>query len=196
MNEEVVLYTASSFVVQNDSISENYNKAKDYFEKEDYANALIEIQKVIDKKGLTIKQKVKSNYLLANIFYASRSNRNAIKYYRKTLSLIESDENISLKDGNNLTEFDEYIKAEALLKYGNTFYRLNSIDGLKIDKDSALFFYKEVDKILSLDKNILEVKSRAYTNSSVIYLSAEVKVCFLIQVSGTLSLCVFLTSKK
>ena len=171
MNEEVVLYTASSFVVQNDSISENYNKAKDYFEKEDYANALIEIQKVIDKKGLTIKQKVKSNYLLANIFYASRSNRNAIKYYRKTLSLIESDENISLKDGNNLTEFDEYIKAEALLKYGNTFYRLNSIDGLKIDKDSALFFYKEVDKILSLDKNILEVKSRAYTNSSVIYLN-------------------------
>lgn len=171
MNEEVVLYTASSFVVQNDSISENYNKAKDYFEKEDYANALIEIQKVIDKKGLTIKQKVKSNYLLANIFYASRSNRNAIKYYRKTLSLIESDENIYLKDGNSLTEFDEYIKAEALLKYGNTFYRLNSIDGLKIDKDSALFFYKEVDKILSLDKNILEVKSRAYTNSSVIYLN-------------------------
>mgnify|MGYP000518905739 CR=1 FL=1 len=172
INEEVVLDAASSFVVQNDSIQEKFNRAKNYFEKEDYPNALKEIQKFLDSKGITKKQKVESNYLLANIFYATRSNKNAIKYYRKTLSLIENKDKIdNNEDGSDLISEYKFIKAESLLKYGNTYYRLNNIDELKIHKDSALFFYKQVDKILSLDNTILEVKSRAYTNSSVIYLN-------------------------
>lgn len=171
--EVVLLNTTSSFVVlQTDSLSRNYYKSKGYLEKEDYKNALIEAQKIFEgDKNIGNKESILANLLLANIFYATRSNHNAIKYYKKTLSELKNNSFDQFRNGKDTLFNKDLIKAEALLNYGNTYYRLNLIDELNIHKDSALYFYNEVNRISSLNKDILEVKSRAYSNSSVIYLN-------------------------
>ncbi len=162
--------TTSSFV-QKDSLKIKYYKAKNFFKEEKYTNALKIAQEILEKTNLTLDEKVSVNYLIANIFYATRSNQNALKYYRKTLNYITSINVDNIQNQIDLSFNRDIIKAETLLKYGNIFYRLNSIENLKIYKDSSLYFYNEVEKIPELNSNILEVKSRAYSNSSVIFLN-------------------------
>ena len=170
-NEEVVLSNTTSSFVQKDSLKINYKKAKTFFKEEQYTNALEIAQEILEKPNLSLEEKVSVNYLIANIFYATRSNKNALKYYRKTLNYITTVNLDNIQNQIDLSFNKDIIKAETLLKYGNTFYRLNSIENLKIYKDSSLYYYNQVEKIPELNNEILEVKSRAYSNSSVIFLN-------------------------
>ncbi len=168
--EEVVFSTTSSFVVQKDSIQTKYKKAKELFEKQDYVNSLeIALEATKTSSFLNVKETILLNQLIANIFYKSRNNKNALIYYRRTLKLIK---NIALKENSdNISKNFDFTLAEVYLNYGNIYYRLNSINNLKKNKDSALYFYNMVDKIKTKDNDVLEVKSRAYSNSSVIYMN-------------------------
>ena len=173
-NKEDVFNTSSLFVIQKDSLSLDYKKAKQFYERQDYENSLKKALKIIeDNKNINSTEVILTNHLIANIFFASRNNKNAIKYYKRTIQFLtdfESDETTNL--GKSIINFDKNkIYAESVLALGSSYYRLNFRDKLKKDKDSALYFYKELDKIGFSDDNILEVKSRAYTNLSVIYMN-------------------------
>ncbi|WP_254712510.1 tetratricopeptide repeat-containing sensor histidine kinase [Polaribacter pectinis] len=171
-SKEVVFNTTSSFVLQNDSLSQNYKSAKVFFEKEDYANALREAQKIVEVgSSYSSEELVLTNYLIANIFYSTKSYDNAIKYYKKTLDLVQQLKDVEFKSEAEINFDKDFIKAEAYLNFGNSYYQLYNKDYLQKHKDSALFFYDKVDDFFSSKNNVLEVKSRAYSNSSVIYLN-------------------------
>jgi len=62
------------------------------------------------------------------------------------------------------------IEAKTLLGIGTSFFRLET-NTLKIPLDSALCYYEKIMTVKGLNREILEVKSRAYTNLSGIYMS-------------------------
>ncbi|WP_232457040.1 tetratricopeptide repeat-containing sensor histidine kinase [Polaribacter sp. SA4-12] len=174
--EEVVSNTTSSFVFQNYTLSENYKKAKIFYENKDYANSLRLALKISESDNPKNEvELILLNHLIANIYYATRNNKNALVYHKKTLNYLK-EFNLSVDkneiNSDNITYFDkDYITSETLLNYGNAFYRLNIRDNIKRYKDSALYYYNEVDKINTLKNNVLEVKSKAYNNISSIYMN-------------------------
>lgn len=171
---EVVFNTTSSFVIQNDSLTVNYSKAKTLYDNKDYVSSLRMALKVTELNSYkNEEEKILINHLISNIYYATRNNKNALIYYKKTLDYLKKDNKYA--DGNKIDNnfsFDkDYIVSETLLNYGNTFYRLNINEGLSKYKDSALYYYKKVDETTSPQKNVLEVKSKAYNNLSGIYMN-------------------------
>ena len=80
-SKEAVLYMASSFVMQKDSLSEEYSKAKKLYDLKKYASSLKVALKLIEEDNKSSnKELIFTNYLIANIFFSSRSNNDAIKY--------------------------------------------------------------------------------------------------------------------
>ncbi|MEE9407114.1 MAG: ATP-binding protein [Polaribacter sp.] len=170
-SKEAVFSTASSFIIQKDSISERYINAKKLYENQDYGNSLKSALDILkNENSISNVEKTLVNHLIGNIYYSTRNNLNAIKYYKKTLNILH---NPILKENTIKNNFNErFIFAEIYLNYGNVYYRLNSEKGIKKYRDSALYFYNEVSSIKGIDDDkILEVKSRAYSNSSVIYMN-------------------------
>lgn len=174
--KEVVFYTASSFVLQKDSIFEKYLEAKDYYVNKDYKKSLEKALKILElEKSISEKELILTNHLVANIFYNTRSNKNAVKYYKKNIKLFDTFINL---DSNDSFDDLNLIKSETLLNLGNLYYRFfnvdatpSNVDELKIYKDSAFYFYLQIDSIRGFTPSILDVKSRAYSNSSVIYMN-------------------------
>ncbi|WP_235318251.1 tetratricopeptide repeat-containing sensor histidine kinase [Polaribacter sp. Hel1_85] len=169
---EAVFNTASFFVQKKDSLSNEYTKALSLYEKKDYVKSLRLALKTLEKNN-SLNETILLNYLIANIYFDTKSNYNALKFYRNTLKFFK-------KEGNFLDEkvkylFDEnYIKSESLLKYGNSFYRLSFLEKNESFRDSALYYYKQVDKINTFNKKNLEVKSKAYNNISGIYMNDSI----------------------
>ncbi len=174
-SKEAVLYMASSFVMQKDSLSEEYSKAKKLYDLKKYASSLKVALKLIEEDNKSSnKELIFTNYLIANIFFSSRSNNDAIKYYKKTLNLLNKSRNNNLDILTNDSNSLENIESVTLLALGSLYYRLYANDNLKKDKDSALFYYKKVVKIESLNNNIFPIKSKAYINLSGIYMKDSI----------------------
>lgn len=160
--------------MQKDSIPEGFNKAKKLYEDQDYGNSLKSALDIFKKtKPKSDIERILVNQLIGNIYYSTRNNKNAIKYYNRTLNLLQ---NPSLKENAIEREVNKnFILAEVYLNFGNIYYRLNSQNNIIKYRDSALFFYNKVSSIKGIDNNkVLEVKSRAYSNSSVIYMNDSV----------------------
>lgn len=169
-SKEVVLNTASSFVIENDSLSVKYKEAKKLYDNQDYANSLKLALEVVDETtSSSFEETILINQLIANIYYATRNNSNALKYYKITVNLLQkSSLQKEVRIGLKNTDF---ILAEIYLNYGNIYYRLNSENNLKKFRDSALYFYNKVGFIKGVNSEFLEVQSRAYSNSSVVYMN-------------------------
>jgi signal transduction histidine kinase len=175
-SKEVVFYTTSSFVLQKDSISDKYLEAKKYYTNKDYKTSLQKALKILELgHNISRKELVLTNHLVANIFYNTRSNKNAVKYYKKNIKLFDTFINL---DGNDYFDDLDLIKSESLLNLGNLYYRFfnvditpNNTDVLKVYKDSAFYFYNQIDSIRGFSPSILDVKSRAFSNTSVIYMN-------------------------
>jgi signal transduction histidine kinase len=169
-SKEVVLNTTSSFVIQNASFSVKYKKAKELYGNQDYANSLKLALEIVDEiNSDSFEEIILINQLIANIYYSTRNNYNALKYYKKNVNILQNsffEKEVSI--GHKSTDF---ILAEIFLNYGNIYYRLNSENNLKKFRDSALYFYNKLDFIKSVNSEVLEVQSRAYSNSSVIYMN-------------------------
>ncbi|WP_158841153.1 tetratricopeptide repeat-containing sensor histidine kinase [Polaribacter sp. L3A8] len=176
--KEVVSNATSSFVIQADTLSSDYLKAKEYFDNKKYTNSLKLALKIVDNKSnLYSKDNILINYLIANIFFSTKNNHNAIKYYKKTISYIEKYPRTDKNYDNLKSEYDfneNNILAESLLSLGSSYYRLNNVNNSETHKDSALYYYREVDRIGVLNDNVYKVKSRAYTNISAIYMNDSI----------------------
>jgi len=175
-SKEVVYNTTSSFVLEKDSLSEKYLEAKKYYIRKEYKHSLQIAFEILEKeKAISKEELVLTNYLVANIFYNTNSNNNAIKYYKKSIKLFDTFINL---DNNDYFDDLDLIKAESLLNLGNLYYRFFNVDEttdnvveLKIYKDSAFYFYRQIDSIRGFRPSLLDVKSRAYSNTSVIYMN-------------------------
>ena len=173
--KEVVIHTTSFVVQKMDTLSVGYLKANKYYGSKNYMDALrISLELLHDKNSLTPYELVLTNQLVADIYFESRNSKKALKYYKQTLDYLKVYKRAQL-DVNNPSSIDlssamNLIEAKTLLGMGTSFFRLET-NTLKIPLDSALYYYEKILTVKGLNREILKVKSRAYTNLSGIYMS-------------------------
>lgn len=173
--EEVGIFSTSSVVHQNDSLSSEYLKAKKHFSSKNYSHALrISLELLQSNHSLTPNELILINQLIADIYFESRNSINAIKYYKKTLhylTIFKRDQlDLNLPISSNFNQRTNLIKAKTLIGIGTSFYRLEDTN-LNTPLDSALYYYQKITNIKDVHREVLEVKSRAYTNISGIYMN-------------------------
>ena len=174
--KEVVIHTTSFVVQKTDTLSVGYLKASKYYGSKNYMDALrISLELLHDNNSLTPYELVLTNKLVADIYFESRNSKKALKYYKLTLNYLKVYKRAQL-DVNTPSSLDlssamNLIEAKTLLGIGTSFYRLEDTNTLKISLDSALYYYEKILTVKGLNREILEVKSRAYTNLSGIYMS-------------------------
>ena len=173
--KEVVTHTTSFVVQKMDTLSVGYLKASKYYGSKNYMDALrISLELLHDNNSLTPYELVLTNQLVADIYFESRNSKKALKYYKLTLNYLKVYKRAQL-DVNNPSSIDlssamNLIEAKTLLGIGTSFFRLET-NTLKIPLDSALYYYEKILTVKGLNREILKVKSRAYTNLSGIYMS-------------------------
>ena len=173
--KEVVTHTTSFVVQKMDTLSVGYLKASKYYGSKNYMDALrISLELLHDNNSLTPYELVLTNQLVADIYFESRNSKKALKYYKQTLDYLKVYKRAQL-DVNNPSSIDlssamNLIEAKTLLGIGTSFFRLET-NTLKIPLDSALYYYEKILTVKGLNREILKVKSRAYTNLSGIYMS-------------------------
>ena len=173
--KEVVIHTTSFVVQKMDTLSVGYLKANKYYGSKNYMDALrISLELLHDNNSLTPYELVLTNQLVADIYFESRNSKKALKYYKQTLDYLKVYKRAQL-DVNNPISIDlssamNLIEAKTLLGIGTSFFRLET-NTLKIPLDSALYYYEKILTVKGLNREILKVKSRAYTNLSGIYMS-------------------------
>ena len=173
--KEVVTHTTSFVVQKMDTLSVGYLKASKYYGSKNYMDALrISLELLHDNNSLTPYELVLTNQLVGDIYFESRNSKKALKYYKQTLDYLKVYKRAQL-DVNNPSSIDlssamNLIEAKTLLGIGTSFFRLET-NTLKIPLDSALYYYEKILTVKGLNREILKVKSRAYTNLSGIYMS-------------------------
>jgi signal transduction histidine kinase len=174
--EEVVKITTSSAIQQTDSFSIRYLKAKNYFSSRNYTAALrTSLELLQSENSLTPKQLILINQLIADIYFESRNSKDAIIYYKKALNYFNAfkREQLDLNSSTNVVLSPEMNlkRAKVLLGIGTSFYRLEDTNISKKLLDSALYYYQKISNIKDLTGEVLEVKSRAYSNMSAVYMN-------------------------
>ena len=174
--EEVVKITTSSAIQQTDSFSIRYLKAKNYFSSKNYTAALrTSLELLQSENSLTPKQLILINQLIADIYFESRNSKDAIIYYKKALNYFNAfkREQLDLNSSTNVVLSPErnLKRAKVLLGIGTSFYRLEDTNISKKLLDSALYYYQKISNIKDLTGEVLEVKSRAYSNMSAVYMN-------------------------
>jgi signal transduction histidine kinase len=174
--EEVGVFTTPSVVKQNDSLSSGYLIAKKHFRSKNYTHALrISLELLQSNNSLTPSELILINQLIADIYFESRNSINAIKYYKKTLHYLtifkRGQLDLNLPISSNFNQHTNLIKAKTLIGIGTSYYRLEDTNILNTPLDSALYYYQKITNIKDLNREVMEVKSRAYTNMSGIYMN-------------------------
>ena len=164
--EEVVVTTASSYIIQTDPILKSrYNDLNKKFSKGDDEKLILnKTLELIEeaKKSNNIEVIILSNFLIGKIFEKVDNYKRAIDYYKSSLKLLELDEfeENNLKFNEEIGDF--YVKL--LLKLAGNYQDLK-------DNNNALFFYNKILEIQSLNKEVLTNQAMSYGNISAIYLS-------------------------
>ncbi|WP_299046718.1 tetratricopeptide repeat-containing sensor histidine kinase [uncultured Polaribacter sp.] len=174
IKDEVELKTTSSFIFQSGELSKGYLEAKKLYDTNNFAKSLqlsLNLLKNYNTEHVNNTEEILLlKHLIANIYYATRNNENALLYYNQTLQSLNEIKKFIDNIKAPIHSDINYIKSESLLKYGNTFSRLNIINNNNSYRDSAIYYYKVIDSINSNSDKVLEIKSKAYNNLSVIYL--------------------------
>lgn len=172
-NKEAVSDTASSFVYQKDSLSKNYKDVKYFYDNKDYKKSLQKALIILENKNKVSKiEYLLTTNLVANIFYLNRNDKNAIKYFKKNIKLLQNFKELdNFKPQFIFSEDIALIYSESLLNLGNLYYRLYNAAGVNNKRDSILYYYQKVNNLPYASPSILEVKSRAYSNTSVMYMN-------------------------
>ena len=102
--------------------------------------------------------KFKINFLIAKIYRKSRDHKKAIASYKTSLKLL----NGFLLEGDGIEFTQQNYLAENLLNLGTQFQLLEKYD-------SAVFYYKKMDDIISYKNEVLDFKALSYANLSGIY---------------------------
>lgn len=153
----------SSYLNESDSIlKKEYKKIKDLYNKNEYTQALIDALNLYDKARKNSQTKYTYLYalLIADIYSKVNNYEKSLHYYKVSLSIILSKNMLEVTDIDDNFISIEYAKA--LLKIGSAFQKSKN-------NDSAKYYYNKLDKLKSLNKNVLRYKAISYSNFSGIY---------------------------
>ncbi len=162
-----VLASALFVIQKKDSLLIEYKKALKLLNEEDYSNSL--------EKGLVLLAKLEKtnffelkylcNFLIGDCFLKMREKDKAIRYYKKSLFLLESNQHLFNKENpvyGKINVFPE-LKARNLLRLGTLYARAEK-------KDSAVLYYEGVIDLNSFGKKVLPYKASAFNNLSGLYI--------------------------
>jgi len=158
--------TSSTFLYQtSDSlIIKEYKVIKNLYDNKKYADALGKALKYYEKiknsRGIEIDRIREFNILIGDIFTRTNNYRRALNYYKNSLSSYLTNDKEKLNKIDNY--FSDPLYAKNLLRLGAAYQRLRI-------KDSAVIFYKRMENLSSLNKEVLNLKAASYTNLSGIY---------------------------
>lgn len=166
-NKEVIdkhsvasLYTFSRY--QNDSIlNDRYIKIKKKaLDSKTRVLALKEALELynLSKKENNLKMEFKAAFLVADIYRSTNSHEKSIDFYRKSISILK----LNKTEGGTSELFSNVDYAKSLLRIGGA-YQLSSNDSL------ARVYYNELDKLNSLNDEILGYKAISYGNMAGIF---------------------------
>ena len=164
-NKEVFYVKTSLFFIEEpkDSVIEKkYEELKTLFENNNYSESLQGFlrlnEQVSSAENLMLKFKI--NSFIAKIYRKTRDHKKAIASYKKSLNLL----NGSVLEDDGIVFTQQKYLAKTLLDIGTQFQYL-------VKFDSAVFYYKKLEDIVSYEDEILEYKAVSYSNLSGIYQS-------------------------
>ena len=164
-NKEVFYVKTSLFFIEEpkDSVIEKkYEELKTLFENNNYSESLQGFlrlnEQVSSAENLMLKFKI--NSFIAKIYRKTRDHKKAIASYKKSLNLLNG---FVLEDDGIVFTQQKYL-AKTLLDIGTQFQLLEKYD-------SAFFYYKKLEDIVSYEDEILDNKALSYSNLSGIYQS-------------------------
>ena len=164
-NKEVFHVKTSLIFIEEpkDSVLEKkFEELKTLFETKNYAESLQGFlrlnEQVSSAENLMLKFKI--NSFIAKIYRKTRDHKKAIASYKKSLNLLNG---FVLEDDGIVFTQQKYL-AKTLLDIGTQFQLLEKYD-------SAFFYYKKLEDIVSYEDEILEYKALSYSNLSGIYQS-------------------------
>jgi len=162
-NKEVFYVKTSLFFIEEpkDSVIEKkYEELKTLFENNNYSESLQGFlrlnEQVSSSENLMLKFKI--NSFIAKIYRKTRDYKKAIASYKKSLNLLNG---FVLEDDGIVFTQQKYL-AKTLLDIGTQFQHLEKYD-------SAVFYYKKLEDIVSYEDEILDNKALSYSNLSGIY---------------------------
>ena len=162
---EVFHVKTSIFLIQEpkDSVLEKkFEELKTLFETKNYAKSLQGFlrlnEQVSSAENLMLKFKINSH--IAKIYRKNNDHIKAIANYKKSLKLLND---FLFEDDGIIFTKQKYL-AKTLLNIGTQFQLLEKYD-------SAVFYYKKLEDIVSYEDEILDNKALSYSNLSGIYQS-------------------------
>ena len=162
---EVFHVKTSIFLIQEpkDSVLEKkFEELKTLFETKNYAKSLQGFlrlnEQVSSAENLMLKFKINSH--IAKIYRKNNDHIKAIANYKKSLKLLND---FLFEDDGIIFTKQKYL-AKTLLNIGTQFQLLEKYD-------SAFFYYKKLEDIVSYEDEILDNKALSYSNLSGIYQS-------------------------
>ena len=164
-NKEVFHVKTSLIFIEEpkDSVLEKkYEELKTLFETNNYSESLqgfLRLNEQVSSSENSIL-KFKINSFIAKIYRKSRDHKKAIASYKKSLNLLNG---FVLEDDGIVFTQQKYL-AKTLLDIGTQFQLLEKYD-------SAFFYYKKLEDIVSYEDEILDNKALSYSNLSGIYQS-------------------------
>ena len=175
LNKEVAKSVASLLVLQqiDSTLYFKYNNAKKLFSENKNPEAL--------KLTLTLLEDIKkvndhklhfyTNYLLAKIWYKSKSYEKAIFYFKRSKNYFPVNRTKNTEFTKEVFLNGDFLELENYFKIGTSYHRLlEDYDSIAKYKDSALFYYAKVVNKSSLNKNVLKLQSKTFNNLSTIYM--------------------------
>ena len=121
-------------------MSKGYLEAKKLYDTNNFAKSLqlsLNLLKNYNTEHVNNTEEILLlKHLIANIYYATRNNENALLYYNQTLQSLNEIKKFIDNVKAPIHSDINYIKSESLLKYGNTFSRLNIINN-----NNYIWFY-------------------------------------------------------
>ena len=157
-------HTKTSFVITQDSKDSNldakYKQAKSLYENKRYVESLQTALYLNEQVKTTnnIDLRFKIVLLIADIYKNNRDHKKAILYYKKSLKLLTNN----ILDGQKIDSINQKYLAENLLRLGGQYQYLGK-------KDSAVFYYKKLAVIPSLNDDIASFQAMSFSNLSGIY---------------------------
>ena len=164
-NKEVFHVKTSLIFIEEpkDSVLEKkYEELKTLFEISNYSESLQGFLRLNEKVSSSENSilKFKINSFIAKIYRKSRDHKKAIASYKKSLNLL----NGSVLEDDGIVFTQQKYLAKTLLDIGTQFQLLEKYD-------SAFFYYKKLEDIVSYEDEILDNKALSYSNLSGIYQS-------------------------
>lgn len=142
------------------SLKQSYNNLYQLYQKEKYTEALNKALILAHKTKNNTELDFSTNLLIAEIFQNLNVRNKSISYYYKSLDILNSFE--SKDELSSIASIPPESYAKVLIGLAGNYQLTNKIDSAKV-------YYKKIIQINSLNKEIQDIRAKAYSNLSGIY---------------------------